>query len=262
MGWRLILEPAPLKGSFNMAVDEYLFRAASSDGRTYVRFYGWQRPTVSLGYSQRIGDVLDLDFCRSHGIDIVRRITGGKLVLHHREVTYSVCSAERAVFTSSLADSYRLISRALIRGLEKMGLEASLAEAAPASYSRGFMPCFSLPARDEIEIAGRKIVGSAQKRVGPRFLQHGSIPLESDPDLLRQVSLPKGKESEFCLTSLSQALGRAVAFEWAVDRLAAGFMEFFGVEPEAWNIPLKEMSVVRKIEESRYDNPGWTLERQ
>ncbi|MGZ5440005.1 MAG: lipoate--protein ligase family protein, partial [Candidatus Aminicenantales bacterium] len=79
--WELIVEPEPLPGSWNMAVDEHLFRLAGESHRTYLRFYRWERPTASLGYSQDASRVVDVEFCRSHGIDIVRRMTGGKLVL-------------------------------------------------------------------------------------------------------------------------------------------------------------------------------------
>jgi lipoate-protein ligase A len=164
--WNLFIDLTPRPGVFNMAVDEYLFRQLDKIPRTTVRFYRWERPTVSLGYSQRVEDVLDLEYCRRQGIDVVRRITGGKLVLHWREITYSIVSSDTAAFSSTLAESYRRISSALILGLEKMRLRVRLAGPAPSSYSRGNMPCFAYPARDEIEIEGRKIVGSAQKRVG------------------------------------------------------------------------------------------------
>jgi lipoyl(octanoyl) transferase len=93
--WSLIVEPKPLPGSRNMAVDEHLFRLAMAEPRTFLRFYQWQRPTASLGYSQDPDKVVDLDFCRRNGVDVVRRMTGGKLVLHHREVTYAVASSDR-----------------------------------------------------------------------------------------------------------------------------------------------------------------------
>ena len=196
--WSLIVEPKPLPGAWNMAVDERLFDLARRAPRTFLRFYRWERPTASLGYSQDPGKVIDLDFCRRHRIDVVRRMTGGKLVLHHREVTYSLSSSDTGLFTGTLRESYHLISRALLKGLELMGLEARLAEAPPQSYARGTMPCFAYAARDEIEVDGRKIVGSAQKRLGPSFLPHGSIPLEKDEALLAGVSRPGGSEAGHC----------------------------------------------------------------
>jgi lipoate-protein ligase A len=256
--WALIIEKIPLAGSLNMAIDEYLFLSLDKTPQTYVRFYQWERPTVSLGYSQALEKTVDLDFCRRNGIDVVRRITGGKLVLHWREITYSISSSDTQTFSSTLAESYRLISNALITGLEKIGLRARLAGPPPSSYSKGNMPCFSYPARDEIEIAGKKIVGSAQKRVGSRFLQHGSIPLSAEEGLLKWAALPKEGNTEIRMASLSQALGQPVSFEWAVERLAAGIAESFGIKYSPKIFGPEENARILKIQNKKYENEEWT----
>jgi lipoate-protein ligase A len=260
--WSLIIDPVPRMGPWNMAVDEHLFRSLGEAGETVVRFYRWARPTASVGYSQAIERVLDLDFCRRQGIDVVRRMTGGKLVLHDREITYSVCSSDASTFSSTLGESYRLISGALVRGLEEMGLSARLAGPPPPSYSRGIMPCFAFPARDEIEIDGRKVVGSAQKRLGHRFLQHGSIPLEAEPGLLRQVAAAGGAGAEVRLISLSEALGRQVTFEWAVGYLVGGLAEYFQARFSPRPLSAGDLEEVLRIERERYGNPKWTFGRE
>jgi len=257
--WKLIIDKIPLKGSLNMAIDEYLFQSLDENPQTLMRFYQWEKPTVSLGYSQKISNVLNHRYCRDQGIDVVRRITGGKLVLHHDEITYSLCSSDSQTFTSSLQSSYRLISQALIRGLEKMGLKPSLAKATPSRYTKGNLPCFSYPALDEIEIAGKKIVGSAQKRVDRRFIQHGSIPLDEDNELLQAVSFSDKKEVPLHFISLSQALGLPVSFEWAVERLKAGISEYFGIDFEPRSLNAREWEIVLKIQKERYENENWTL---
>ncbi len=257
--WRLIIDKTPLPGALNMAVDEFLFRSLRDEPRTFLRFYQWAKPTASLGYSQAVEKVLDLDYCRRNGIDVVRRITGGKLVLHHREITYSVVSSDTEVFSSTVAESYRLISNALLCGLEKMGLQAKLAGPPPASYGRGNMPCFSYPARDEIEIDGRKIVGSAQKRVGRRFLQHGSIPLETNEQILKRISRADGANSEIGIASLSEALGRPVDFEWAVDRLREGIAAYFQVRLRTKVFAPEEVAAILELQKIRYENEAWTL---
>jgi len=257
--WSFILEKNPYSGSWNMAVDDFLFCSLSDKPQTYLRFYGWKRPTASLGYSQDIRRVLDVEYCQKHGIDIVRRMTGGKLVLHSREVTYSLCSSDSRTFTSTLADSYRLISQALIRGLEKMGLRPCLADAPPVSYVRGNLPCFSYPARDEIEVDGKKIIGSAQKRTGSRFIQHGSIPLEEDDILLEAISLLEKNKGEVRMVSLSQALGRQVSFDWTVECLTSGISEFFNVKLTPKKFNAHERKLISEIEQERYANPDWTF---
>jgi lipoate-protein ligase A len=259
--WSLIIETSPLPGSWNMAVDEYLYSRSVADGRTFLRFYQWERPTASLGYSQSAEKAADLKFCRGHGIDVVRRMTGGKVVLHHNELTYSVASSDEETFTAAVRESYHLISQALLKGLEGMGLAARLAPSSPPSYARGTMPCFAFPARDEIEIGGRKIVGSAQKRTGVSFIQHGSVPLKKDEDLLRCVARSDSLEGPVSMTSLEEALGRPVPFEWAAARFAGGFSDFFGVELEPFTVNQADHAEIARIEAERYGNEAWTLRR-
>jgi len=260
--WPLIVDPAPAAGAWNMAADEFLFSSLSDNPHTTVRFYRWARPTASLGYSQDLDRVADAAYCRANGIDIVRRITGGKLVLHHREVTYAVCSSDTEAFTETLTDSYRLISRGLMQGLARLGIRASLAGPPPPEYVRGTLPCFSHPGLDEVECEGKKIIGSAQKREGRKFLQHGSIPLEGDEPLLRAVSLQDRAPGGLRLGSLSEAAGRPVDFDSAVKEFAAGLGDFFGVELAPRSFSPEEEAVIRRIELGRYADRGWTLRRE
>ncbi len=245
-----------------MALDEVLFRRAAASGESFLRFYRWERPTASLGFSQDAARVVDREFCRARGVDIVRRITGGKLVLHDREITYSVASSDAGLFTSTLRESYRLISSALVEGLRRMGLSPSLAGAPPPEYARGAMPCFAYAARDEIAVDGRKIVGSAQKRTGAAFLQHGSIPLEADAGLLREVSRPGGGPAELGMTSLSEALGRPVEFGWAVERLVAGFEATLGVRVEPFQLPEADLAEARRLDTGKYASDRWIFLRE
>jgi lipoate-protein ligase A len=261
--WRLIVEPRPLAGTRNMAVDEHLFRRARTEPETFLRFYRWARPTASLGASQTAERVADLEFCRRRGVDIVRRITGGKLVLHDREVTYAVASADVEAFGPTLAESYRRISQGLMRGLELMGLAPRLAAVSPPEYIRGTMPCFAFPARDEVELDGRKIIGSAQKRMGVAFVQHGSIPLEKDEALLRAAARPGAPDGGGAgMTSLSEALGREASFDEAAARLALGMAEFFGVRLEPTVLGPAEEEAVTRLETARYGSDDWTFRRQ
>jgi len=243
-----------------MAVDDYLFQSVERDGRTDLRFYAWAKPTASLGYSQQAAEVLDLDACRELGIDIVRRITGGKMVLHHHEVTYSLCSSDSETFTASLPDSYRKISRALIEGLRGLGLVAGLAASTPPHYARSNLPCFSSPARDEIVVEEKKLVGSAQKRVGPRFLQHGSILLGDDTELLRKISRTSGESREFNMTSLNHLLDRRIAFKQVAEQMVTGFAKCFEVGFEPKSFDAHEKTAIRRIQKERYQNPAWILE--
>jgi lipoate-protein ligase A len=257
--WDLIIDHTPLEGSWNMAVDDYLFQSLPEDPYTILRFYAWKNPTVSLGYSQKVLEVADVEFCKKNGIDIVRRMTGGKLVLHHKEVTYSLASSDTEVFTATLSDSYRVISEALMKGLDKMGLAPSLASPSPQKYIRGNLPCFSYPSRNEVEVDGWKIIGSAQKRVGAKFIQHGSIPLEEDDDLLASISFLNGAEEKVRMISLSQALGKKVHFQWAVNLFAEGIAEFFEIRQKRRSLDDDEKQAVQLIHKEKYGNSDWTF---
>ncbi len=262
--WLLSVESAPNRGSWNMAVDEYLFSMAEKNPPlTVLRFYRWLRPTASLGFYQDASKVVDAAFCAEHGIDIVRRLTGGKLVLHDKEVTYSVVSSDTELFTETLRGSYRMISQALLKGLELMGVKAAMAGSAPAAYARSNMPCFAYPARDEIEAGGRKIVGSAQKRTGGVFLQHGSIPMEGSFDLLAGAagSTRDGLSSGAGMTSISEELGRPVDFDWAVERFVSGFAGSFGVSFDPFLPSAGDLAAIETLEKERYAAPQWTLSK-
>lgn len=256
--WDLIIDNIPLEGSWNMAVDDFLFQSLTEEPHTIVRFYAWKNPTVSLGYSQKVLEVADVEFCKRNGIDIVRRMTGGKLVLHHKEVTYSLTSSDSDIFTATLVDSYRLISEALMNGLGKMGLEATLASPAPQEYVRGNLPCFSYPSRNEVEINGKKIIGSAQKRIGTKFIQHGSIPVEENDDLLKSISSLKGVGEKVRMISLSNALGKTVRFDWTVGQFVQGIEEYFGIRLMRKTLRKDENEAVRQIHEEKYGNSAWT----
>jgi lipoate-protein ligase A len=257
--WRLIVEPDPTDGAWNMAVDETLFRTLTDEPATFVRFYQWIRPTASLGCGQDPARVIDLDFCRANGVDVVRRPTGGKLVLHHREATYAVVSSDIETFTPTLGGSYAWISRALMRGLENLGLKPALAGETPRDYVRGTMPCFSRPAQNEIEIDGRKIIGSAQKRIGDRFLQHGSIPLAGDEGLLPHVSLWREDRAPIRMTSISEALGRPVDFAEAAEGFIRGFAAVGGVRFDPFIFNKKDLADIEELRRRKYATDAWTI---
>jgi lipoate-protein ligase A len=259
--WDLIVDREPGNGSWNMAVDEFLFDSLESHtSRTVLRFYSWEKPTVSIGYSQKAESIINVEYCLSNGIDIVRRVTGGKLVLHHEEVTYSLVSTDNDIFPPTVADSYKKVSEALMVGLRKMGLDPHLAESTPDEYIRDHRLCFSSPARNEIEISGKKIIGSAQKRTGGKFIQHGLIPLRDNEKLLSLVALSKvNEEEDVRMISLSEALGKDVDFDWSVPIFCTGISEYFNIDLKIRTLVQEEVQDICHIQKGRYANPDWTF---
>jgi lipoate-protein ligase A len=176
-----------------MALDETLLDEVSSSQarpQTYLRFYQWIRPTLSLGVSQKVERVVNLDYCNAHGIDVVRRPTGGKAVLHHRELTYSVISNDSAFFPiADISKTYQRIAEALQCGLRTLGIESTLAKRCNRSMSARPLPmaCFAVSNHFELLWQNRKIAGSAQRRTKSAFLQHGSILIEFDAEVLSKA---------------------------------------------------------------------------
>ncbi len=185
--WRLIID-GPLRGTENMARDALLLEQAenSAEPVTSLRFYRWTVPTLSLGRKQLPHLSADLDFCREKGIDVVHRPTGGGAVLHHRELTYSVVSNDYGRFGAGILPTYLAVARALQQGLQALGVPAEIDEKDPRSafrpenFVKSPVPCFTSTSHYEITVEGRKILGSAQKRLKRAFLQHGSIPCAYD----------------------------------------------------------------------------------
>src|SRR3989442_7245163 len=126
--WELISD-GPIDGISNMAIDAALLDEvdSSSDLRTIVRFYGWVRPTVSLGRNQAIDKAVDTEYCTANGIDVVHRPTGGRAVLHDDELTYAVISNDSSFFGDTIYGNYKRVSEALCLGYRRLGLPARFA---------------------------------------------------------------------------------------------------------------------------------------
>lgn len=184
--WRLVFTP-PAAGAINMGLDEALMARAAATGEWVLRVYGWSRPTLSLGRNQRAAGLYDAEAIEAAGVDVVRRPTGGRGLLHDAEVTYSVTGPVAGAGT--LREVYARINRVLVHALRSIGVEASIAGAREGARSLppGSTPCFDLPAPGELVAGGRKLAGSAQWREGPALLQHGSILVDGDQRLVAEL---------------------------------------------------------------------------
>jgi len=215
--WRL-LEDGAAHGAFNMGVDEALLASAIAGSAT-LRFYGWEGHWLSLGYAQRL-DPRRIAACGEAGVGIVRRITGGRAVLHGNDLTYCLAAPESAL-PAGLRGSYQLVADALIAGLQSLGVAAERT-VAPGSGAGDF-DCFAVPAEDEICVRGRKLAGSAQRRTRGAVLQHGSVRVASDPpEVARVVGFAPG-----VATSLAE-LGIRVERAELLGALKAAFREALG----------------------------------
>jgi lipoate-protein ligase A len=171
-----------------MALDEALMERARKTGEWVVRVYSWLTPTMSLGRNQTARGRYDLERLRARGIDVVRRPTGGRAILHAREITYSVTAPVDDA--GSLRASYDRINRLLTTALSSLGVAADVAGASARRHaSPGIAPCFDEPSAGELTFGGRKLAGSAQWRQDGALLQHGSILIDDDQTALAEFTV-------------------------------------------------------------------------
>jgi len=253
-----VLVDGPGAGSYNMAVEEVLLAetAEADSGLTYLRFFQWVQPTLSLGFSQKPGRVINWGFCRQNRIECVKRITGGKAVLHHKELTYSIVSNDSALFPfTDIGETYSRIARALVLGFGHLGIETVLAGG--PNHNRGHCrptaACFATANHHEILWESRKLVGSAQRRTKTAFLQHGSILFDFDSEMLAGALLQENpSELRSQVASLKQCLGTVPKCEEVISCLKEGFIDFFGVQFKATSLNLEKQRYATELACSKY----------
>jgi lipoate-protein ligase A len=283
MEWRLIKDSYHT-GFMNMAIDEAIM-IAHREGLVppTIRLYQWSPPAVSLGYFQDLKKEIDVDNCKNLGIDIVRRPTGGKAVLHDKELTYSFIIRENhPLINNSILETYKKISGGMIRGLSYLGVTAELVplreklksdslpkgEKHEIHHSDFKSICFSVPSQYEVQVKGKKIVGSAQVRKREIVLQHGSLLIELEKDKLFSVfNFPSAQirerfKTRFNATSLEEILNRKVNFSELSDILPRGFEEEFGVRLLEGELTEQEEKTSNELLKNKYLTYEWNYERK
>ncbi len=264
--WRL-LKTGLADGATNMAIDEaILWAVAEGKSRPTLRFYGWQPPCLSIGYSQSMQGEVDVDRCREAGIGLVRRPTGGRSILHADELTYSVVAPQSEPrVAGGVIESYRRLSAGLVVGLRALRLAVTQVETADDKGKSA--ACFDAPSSYEITVGGKKLVGSAQMRKKSVVLQHGSLPLEGDVarifDFLKVPSEERREELRQELraraTSLELALGYSVPFDEVARHLAAGFAQALNLQLIPGRLSEHELALAEKLRREKYVSREWSF---
>ncbi len=249
-----------------MALDQALAEFYPLHFRPILRFYRWSPPSVSLGYAQRFERDVNQTACQAWGVDVVRRPTGGRAVLHEQEVTYAlILGVDHPIIGSrGIVLSYRVISEALRAGLARLGVPAETV-AVPVSQLGKSSACFDRAGDYELVVGGRKLVGSAQARTNGVLLQHGSILLHADTEkLARVLRLPPSLTSSVQaqrLIALDEVLGRLPSFDEVVTALVQGFEQTWQIQLVPDEPSSAERERARQLVREKYDNPAWTRRR-
>ena len=260
--WRLI-RSGYLPGAMNMALDDALLHAVA-DGASppILRLYRWRPAALTIGYAQSLAAGVDLEACRAAGIEVVRRPTGGRAVLHDREVTYAVIAPLGGPFGAGVGECYRAIAGVLRNVLGTFNLPAELVPGQMRGQ-QGRAVCFTAPAQHELLIAGCKVAGCAQKRRGHVFLQHGSLPLELDLALMQRI-LPSAPGEN--ALARQQAIGwlnryacRPLTVDEVEDALIDCFAAALGLRLAECQPTATETAAAALLAAEYYRNREWTL---
>lgn len=238
---------------WNMSIDEAILEmVASNKTEPTLRFYGWEPHAISIGYFQGIEEEVDIEACQNMGVDIVRRITGGGAVFHADELTYSIVIPETHYLAChDILKSYESILRGVINGLQNLGIKAQFA-----------------PIND-IVVDTKKISGNAQTRKYGCILQHGTILLSVDPEIMfTLLKVPneklKGKliaDIKQRVTSVSALLGTSISFETVQDSFIQGFKSLLEEPLLESSLTKEELERARILQETKFGTKTWNYKR-
>jgi lipoate-protein ligase A len=267
--WRLLYTP-PSSGAWNMAVDESILEHIyRGEALPTLRLYSWDPPCLSLGHAQPFADV-DMERVNANGWEVVRRLTGGRAILHTDELTYSVTgSVTDPILSGSILESYNRIAQALLYAVRELGLPVEMKEHAlagePATLNLNPV-CFEVPSTYEITVNEKKLIGSAQARKKEGVLQHGSLPLTGDLTRICEALIFKDEASR--QNAKQRLLARATTVEsvtsvktdWetAAQAFVKGFEAQLGIHFQRGELSRSESERAEELVEEKYANPTWT----
>jgi lipoyl(octanoyl) transferase len=269
---RLVYDKAH-SASFNMAADEtLLMMALERKSPPTLRFYRWEKPTVSIGFFQNTRKEINLDKIIEKGMDFVRRPTGGRAVLHWKEVTF--CLTIPTV-GKGLWEIFRRVHEAIGSGLREAGINAGVEPAdrhkifSDESATDRSAACFASPSRYELLLNGKKVAGTAQKQVKDHILIHGSIPIISTYDSLYEVLVFSDEDSREKayekalqkMTSIYSETGIEYSYDELTKHIASGFISEWNCRLEESSLNAEELCMIDEQETEKYKNPAWLFRK-
>ncbi len=263
--WRLLTTP-PSRGAWNMAADEVILeQVGAGTSIPTLRLYAWKPACLSLGRAQPFSDV-DSARLVSRGWETVRRLTGGRAILHVDELTYSVIAPQdEPRVAGSILESYNRLAGALMRAVHDLGLPVEMKEGKADPGGTSNPVCFEVPSTYEITVHGKKLIGSAQARRKEAVLQHGSLPLHGDlTRIVQALAFQDEAAREHAAkrlleraTTVESVLGKVVNWETAAKAFTNAFEAELGIELESRGMSETEISRTDELLREKYDHPEW-----
>ncbi len=250
-----------------MAADEaILHHIGRGDSPPTLRLYAWTPACLSLGYAQPFADV-DMRRLKAQHWEVVRRVTGGRAILHTDELTYSVIAPnDEPRIAGTVLESYNRLAQALLLAVKTLNIAVEI-KAEKTSESPNNNPvCFEVPSTYEITVNGKKLIGSAQARKKEGVLQHGSLPLTGDLTRICRALVfedePARENASRRLleraTTVEAALGRVVGWGEAAQAYVRAFEAQLGIQFKEGKLSESESKMTDELARAKYDHPSWT----
>lgn len=257
--------------SFNMALDELLLDWHSQgEIPPVIRFYGWKPAGISVGYFQKVNGKIDVKSAANYGIELVRRQTGGRAVLHDQELTYSVLVSENhPSMPRSVKEAYMVISTGLLEGFKELDIHAEFSIPEGKLQTTDSAVCFEEPSWYELVVEGRKAAGSAQTRKKGVILQHGSIPLDVDEIKLFDLFIyPNERVKERArrafgdkAVAINEVSKQPYTFDDARLAFKKGFERGLNIDLQPFTLSEKQQKAVNELAETKYKSAEWNYSR-
>ena len=263
MTWRLI-NTGQNNAAANMAIDEAMLLTQKASFQPTLRFYDWLQPSFSFGYFQQISEEVDVTACDTHGIELVRRMTGGGTVVHGWDVTYTIIVPHGCGgLSKDISAAYCTISDCLINGLQRLGIDVAHQTEKPIA---GDVPniCLTNPAQYDTLLNGKKIAGVSQRRNQSGVMYQGYIALDlPTSDVLdlasRQVSFDQVASAKS--TAINQYRSAPIYRKQLEDAVAVGFQETLGVKFVETEPSPEEIETAESLAQTKYGSAEWNFRR-
>lgn len=257
--------------AINMAIDESLLNWHSKGLIPPVlRLYGWKLPSLSIGQFQKAEKTINFDGIDKHGCEFVRRLTGGSAVLHDDELTYSlIVSENHPNIPQSVQKAYYVLSKGVLEGYRNLGINADYAVPEREALRDKTAVCFEKTAVYEMIVDGKKISGNAQTRKDGVLLQHGSIPMTMDEEMLFDLFKFKSERARerqrenFSnkAVSIEQITQKPHTYDMLKNAFLEGFKKGLDIDVEPMELSAAQWTEVNELADSKYRNDEWNLRR-
>lgn len=265
----LLLDSRFNDAAINMAIDEWLLIEHSHGNiKPTIRFYGWKRPSLTVGHFQNVQRTIDFDGIKKHQCDFVRRLTGGSAVLHDDELTYSIIVTENhPKIPKSINEAYYVLSQGLLEGYKNLGVNADFAIPEKERLRQRSAVCFEVPASYEMIVDGKKISGNAQTRKNGVLLQHGSIPMSFNSEMLFDLfnfsndSIRKRQRESFIkkATSINEVKQQKHTYDQLKKAFTDGFQKSLHINLEPLTLSHEDWNEINDIANKKYRTDEWNL---